>query len=157
MSGAASAPSLVVARLRARALALDLAPRICVRSLAASRSRGPLGAGPNFLTPFCSRNAASSAPSRGKVIGSRQNTMRVHPSLPSTFLHGFARQYRTCDTHCTGALFNTLLSQYCLRTATCSAPNSFVAAKLRRNATHTYTKGDRAALERPHALLRACS
>ena len=94
MSGAASAPSLVVARLLARALALDLAcgircppfvirkayasdqhtptqelshaltvlfhsacqalyfPRICVRSLAASRSRGPLGAEPYFLTPL---------------------------------------------------------------------------------------------------------
>ena len=64
----------------------------------------------------------SSAPSRAKVIGSRQNTMRVHSSLPSTFLHGFALQYRTCDTNRTGALFNTLFSQYCLRTVTCSAP-----------------------------------
>ena len=115
------------------------------------------GTSPYFLTPFCSRNAASSAPSREQVIGSRQNTMRVHPSLPSTFLHGFALQYRTCDTNCTGALFNTLFSQYCLRTATCSAPNSFVEAKLRRNATHTYTKGDRVALERLRALLLACS
>ena len=76
-----------------------------------------------------------------RVIGSRQNTIRVHPSLPSTFLHGFAMQYRTCDTNFPGALFNTLFSQYCLRAATCSAPNSFVEAKLRRNATHTYTKG----------------
>ena len=28
------------------------------------------------------------------MIGSRQNTMRVHPSLPSTFLHGFALDVR---------------------------------------------------------------
>ena len=100
--------------------------------LARGRISSPLSA-PAMLPPVL--------PRRVRVIGSRQNTMRVHPSLPSTFLHGFALQYRTCDTNCTGALFNTLFSQYCLRAATCSAPNSFVEAKLRRNATHTYTKG----------------
>ena len=34
---------------------------------------------------------------RGRVTRSRQNTMRVQPSLPSIFLHGFARQCRTCS------------------------------------------------------------
>ena len=97
--------------------------------------------GAEFPHPFLQPQCCLQCSLEGRVIGSRQNTMRVHPSLPSTFLHGFALQYRTCDTNCTGALFNTLFSQYCLRTATCSAPNSFVEAKLRRNATHTYTKG----------------
>ena len=46
------------------------------------------------------------------MTGSRQNTMRIQPSLPSIFLHGFARQCRTRAASCTGALFTTLLSQY---------------------------------------------
>ena len=114
--------------------------------------------GAEFPHPFCSRNAASSAPSRVRVIGSRQNTMRVHPSLPSTFLHGFALQYRTCDTNCTGALFNNavlpVLPQNC---------HVFCSQLLRRGQAaqerypHVHETGDRVALERLRALLRACS
>ena len=46
---------------------------------------GLLARGSYFLIPFCNSSAASSAGSRTRVTGSRQNTMRVHPSLPSIF------------------------------------------------------------------------
>ena len=52
-----------------------------------------------------------------------------------------ARLRRTCAASCTSALFSTLLSQYDFNTATCSGASSLVAARLRRNATHTYTYG----------------
>ena len=184
-----SVPSLIICRLRARALALDLGcgtccppfvmrkahhrklqysttqepshvqtvmihtvrqtlyfPHICVGSLDASRSRGPLGAGPNFLTPCCSCSAASSDPSRGRVTGSRQNTIRVQPSLPSIFLHGFARQCRTCVA---------------LPSTTSTPPSVLVPAPSSPDCagtppTHART-GDRVALGRLRALLRACS
>ena len=129
-------------------------PRICVGSLDASRSRGPLGAGPCFLTPFCS---CSAAPSRGRRAGSRQNTTRVQPSTPSIFLRGFPRQCRTCAASCSGALFTALLSQFDFNTATCSgASPSSPPDCARTPPTHART-GDRVALGRLRALLRACS
>ena len=60
---------------------------------------------------------------------------RVQPSLPSIFLHGFARQCRTCAAKCTGALFTTLLSQYDFNTATCSGASPLVAPRLRKRET----------------------
>ena len=84
---------------------------ICARSFDASLSRGPREAGPCFRIFFCNNNAASSAGSSGSVTGSRQNTMRIQPTLPSIFLHGFALQCRTCAATCTGELFTTLPSQ----------------------------------------------
>ena len=66
-------------------------PRICVRSLDASRSRGPLGAGPCFLTPFCSCSAASSAPSRGKS----DRVQAEHDARPAFLALDFLARFRS--------------------------------------------------------------
>ena len=129
-----------------------LPSHLCVRSLDASRSRGPLGAGPCFLTPFCSCSAASSAPSESDRVQAEHDARPAFLALD--FLARFARQCRTCAASCTGALFTTLLSQYDFNAATCSGASPLVAARLRKNATHTCT---RAVLERLRALLQACS
>ena len=39
------------------------------------------------------------------LLPSCQNVHRVHPSLPSIFLHGFAWKCRTCATNCSCELF----------------------------------------------------
>ena len=49
----------------------------------------------------------------------------------------------TCATSCTAALFTTLLSRYDFNAATCSGASPLVAARLRKNATHTCTYGGR--------------
>ena len=189
ISGAVSAPFLVVARLHARALALDLAggircppfvirkahandgsstprrKRSAIRSISRASSsaasthlvRGGLLARGRVSSTLLKHQCNSSAPSRGKVTRSRQNTMRVHPSLPSTFLHGFALQCRTCAASCTGAFFTTLLSQYAsvlpraLSPTPSSRPGCVGTPSIRAR------KEDRFALERLLALLRACS
>ena len=84
---------------------------------------GPRGAEPCFLIPLCNSSAASSAGLSGRATGSRQNTIRIHPSLPSIFLHGFAWQCRTCAANWTGELFTTLPSQFVFTVDTCSGAN----------------------------------
>ena len=105
--GSNTTPAQEVSHTRARSSTSPASVQVTLMLL----SRGPRGAGPCFRIPFCNYSAASSAGSSGNVTRSRQNTMGVHSSLPSIFLHGFALQCRTCAASCTGELFSTLPSQ----------------------------------------------
>ena len=92
----------------------------------------------SFLQPQCCFQCSL----RVRVIGSRQSTMRVHPSLPSTFLHGFALQYRTCDTNCTGALFqHAVLPELPSELPRVLLPTPSSRPSCAGTLPHTYTKG----------------
>ena len=61
----------------------SISTRICTNQHATCLVRGDLlcVGSTNLITPFAARNAVSSAPSSGKMIGSRHNTMCVHAFL----------------------------------------------------------------------------
>ena len=120
---------------------------------------GLLARGPNFLTPFCSRNAASSAPSiewEGDRVQAEHN---ARPPLPCPRLSCTAS---LCSTGrgiptALGALFNTLFSRTVSELPRVLLPTPSSRPSCAGTLPTRTRKGDRVALERLRALLRACS